>query len=83
MATKNHLHKIQKTSPSKQINDTLKLNMGTNPHPKADGSTTPIEKNPIKPQKKQEKEHEQSSTSNPKKPTIKARERHPKTPSVH
>ena len=44
-------HAPKSTPPSKQGKDTVKILMSTNTHPKADESTTPIKKSPIKPQK--------------------------------
>ena len=40
----NHPNKNQKTPRSKKEKDNLKLLLDTNPHPKADVSTTPIGK---------------------------------------
>ena len=45
----NNHNQIQKTPPSKQGKETLKILLGNNPHLKADRSTTTPEKNPLKP----------------------------------
>ena len=63
--TDNFPHHTPKSTPLKQGKYTLNLLLGNNPHPKPDGSTTPIEKIPLKSQKtiiyiKSQKNHHQS-----------------------